>query len=731
MATTTSAKTCTVCGMDVSAVKRTKDAAGRYYCQPCYAKASARPAPPAASSPATEASVAPAPTTVPRSSPSSSEPAGRPNNALPQASGLERAEAALGGSERYAGSPVLKLVRAATASVGWSPSSRPGQARLLAAGKWVLMAIPVLIAMAFLALGTRLFPAPGRADGGTSFLVLVGVVCLLAFVPLSIGLVIRLGLLAALTRRTWVRVTSAGTACVLIATLVFAWPRLSEVWTLLSAGGRQPLAFADLDNKLGFGALTSPSQWSKTSQQMSDEAAGLLGRPVAWTGQVADVRDGQVLIDMQPTSLKNEAALVVGWWDRWKLAGLNRGDQVAFSGVLARYADPYPFTVAHGTIRSTRAAPQVAAADPGKLADQERIRSAQAAAAQQQAADARAKDEALRLAAQRDQEAAARAAEASRWHPFQPQKADGTYVEYDRFAQRTEVGTTRGTDWMVPSNFGGDTYRYIDRQNGYGFYACVTYAFKGDTIQSKPGFVAVHFYYRSSNTRDGMFSQDAIGDPVSFVVDGRAIQAKIADSGSDEVLVIVPIDSAVAIAGATSVEARVGVTQFQFTAYQLGGFGKMLRVLGVLGSVQPTDAVAAQPAAASPVTESVPAPTPPLTLLAPPATHADPGLAAAGSLVGDWEGKGLSVEVREAQDGSLAMTQPNKGYSSTAYHLVAGAAVFHWSNNGEVLVLRPTGDGTANLDCYPRNDADAIDAGHEPSEPAMWRKHMRKSTDGN
>jgi hypothetical protein len=101
--------------------------------------------------------------------------------------------------------------------------------------------------------------------------------------------------------------------------------------------------------------------------------------------------------------------------------------------------------------------------------------------------------------------------------------------------------------------------------------------------------------------------------------------------------------------------------------------------------------------------------------------------AAAGArLSGDWKGKGLLMQVRQASDGTLSMSQPNKGYVSTGSRLVGTAAVFHWSNLDEVLVLRVTSDRTADLDCYPSDDGNAIDAGQQPSKPAKWHRRMQK-----
>ena len=88
MATTTvSVKTCSICGKDVSAERRTKDASGKYYCQTCYASAAVRapalrPSPaPAASSASSDAAAVPAPTGF---APGSKLPGPAPRSAVPE-----------------------------------------------------------------------------------------------------------------------------------------------------------------------------------------------------------------------------------------------------------------------------------------------------------------------------------------------------------------------------------------------------------------------------------------------------------------------------------------------------------------------------------------------------------------------------------------------------------------------------------------------------------------------
>jgi hypothetical protein len=120
---------------------------------------------------------------------------------------------------------------------------------------------------------------------------------------------------------------------------------------------------------------------------------------------------------------------------------------------------------------------------------------------------------------------------------------------------------------------------------------------------------------------------------------------------------------------------------------------------------------------------SVPPPPPAQPATAVPA--ADSGHSAADALVGDWQGKGLLVKVRRASDGTLVMSEPAEGFASTASRLLGGTSIFHWSHRGDVLVLRPSGDGTADLDCYPAADSDSLDAGRPPPAPARWHKRMR------
>ena len=342
-------KRCSVCGRDVSAVKRVKDTSNRYYCQQCYTAATAT----ASSLPAT--ATTPKSAAEPNTSPVPPAPSRPPTTAGSAQSTAVAAEAVFAPPDRYARSPILKHLRVIGAKLGRRPAVNRRQANVLVVVKWLGLGLPVIIAYTVLLLGTRLLPTPEYRDGPLGLVVLVGGLCLICLVPASIALAGRAVVLIFATRAAWVRVAAALTILALVTGSVFAWPRLTEVYDVLSTSSKTNMSFTDLDNQFGAGVLTSnPGQLAKTTQQVQAEAAGLLGHGVSGTGVVADVQDGQVLLLMRRSSLKNEIAMIPAWWDQWRMEGLSRGDVVEFSGPVAGYGDPYPFTVVHATIRTVR-----------------------------------------------------------------------------------------------------------------------------------------------------------------------------------------------------------------------------------------------------------------------------------------------------------------------------------------------------------------------------------------
>lgn len=326
-------KICVICGKDVSAAKRTKDAAGRYYCNDCYAKVSAA-----------------APVEK------SSEPLPGTPKPFDAANPATRVKDFLNGDD-YDRSPVLQFLRRASAKMGWNPSQKQGQAHLMKWAKWIVMAMCVVIALLVFAFGTRLISAPsGKPDGMVLLPLLIGFFCVLGFIPASLGLIFRLLSFAFTAKGTGAKVISAVGVLLLIGGLIFGWPKIAEMWALI--GVKKPdIAYTDLDSRFGFGTMNKPSQFGKTSEQLKEESAGLLNTGVSWKGVISDVRDGQILVEMRQTSMSNEVVLLPGWWDEWRVSTLNRGDLIEFDGVLAGFGDPYPYAITHGTIRAARSAP--------------------------------------------------------------------------------------------------------------------------------------------------------------------------------------------------------------------------------------------------------------------------------------------------------------------------------------------------------------------------------------
>ena len=279
-------KVCAVCGKDVSGEKRTKDARGRYFCQPCYSSAAARTASATTAEAAGRVTGSSGPSTGP------SSPGLPPHDSV--------------GAGPAAGS--------APAQPGSRPAARPTPRKVIAPAKWAALLVVVVVAYVVLLTGTRLLPASDDRGEGVGFAVLAAFVCLIALIPSSIALTGRAVALAFTSRTAWVRLTAVLAAVLLVSGMVFAWPRLAETYDVLSTGSGTAATFADLDNQFGVGALTTnPQQLAKTSQQLQDDATRMLGRRFSGTGMVADVQDGQVLLVMKKSSLKNEVAMIPAW----------------------------------------------------------------------------------------------------------------------------------------------------------------------------------------------------------------------------------------------------------------------------------------------------------------------------------------------------------------------------------------------------------------------------------
>lgn len=294
-------KRCTICGLDVSQVKRTKDAVGRYYCDPCYTAAAA-------------SKVAVQPTVTAAAAP-----------ATPQHPTSERS--------------------AVQVKAGSALSLR-------AMAIWALQVAVILIGMVVFLLGSKPISMPVQPGGMTAILILSGIFAMIAFIPVAITLIFRLVFVGLIAQSTGTRVISISASVILLINLIWAWPKLSEVYGAMSGNTVADTAFAAIDSKFGFGTINNPSQFGKTSEQLQAEAEKYLGAKLDWKGVVTDVRDGQVLIQMRKISLKNDVVLKVGWWDDWKLEGIHRDDLIEFTGVLSAIGDPYAVT--NGFIKSSR-----------------------------------------------------------------------------------------------------------------------------------------------------------------------------------------------------------------------------------------------------------------------------------------------------------------------------------------------------------------------------------------
>jgi hypothetical protein len=166
------------------------------------------------------------------------------------------------------------------------------------------------------------------------------------------------------------------------------------------------------------------------------------------------------------------------------------------------------------------------------------------------------------------------------WRPVQPQANDTIDVSYDQFKDQMIVSTKNtGESWKMLVSVGGRPYQQPFVENGYGVYSRMWAVFDGQTIMQRPPGVGLEFNNQPRDMR-GMFTECSAGDAVFVLVDGKSIRLKIARADSHTALVILPIDSAIALANGSSVEAKVSEIQFKFTTWQLGEFKKFLASIG-------------------------------------------------------------------------------------------------------------------------------------------------------
>jgi hypothetical protein len=116
--------------------------------------------------------------------------------------------------------------------------------------------------------------------------------------------------------------------------------------------------FAEFDAKFGQSAtalvlgLPGGSD-NMTTAQVESSRKEVMGRKIHGEGVVIDVVGNQVLIKHRLFTTTNEVALIVRDSD---IPVLNKGDIVEYTGGVAGFGSPYPFTLSNGVIVNSRSA---------------------------------------------------------------------------------------------------------------------------------------------------------------------------------------------------------------------------------------------------------------------------------------------------------------------------------------------------------------------------------------
>jgi hypothetical protein len=149
--------------------------------------------------------------------------------------------------------------------------------------------------------------------------------------------------------------------------IVIALPDLTSNHTSTSSNSGVPssssdsapsMTFAELDGQFGQSAtalvLGVPGgSDNMTSAQLESARKEIMGRKIHGQGVVIDVVDNQVLIKHRFFTQTNEVALIVR---DSSISTLNKGDIVEYTGIVAGFGSPYPFTLNNGVITNSKSA---------------------------------------------------------------------------------------------------------------------------------------------------------------------------------------------------------------------------------------------------------------------------------------------------------------------------------------------------------------------------------------
>jgi hypothetical protein len=166
------------------------------------------------------------------------------------------------------------------------------------------------------------------------------------------------------------------------------------------------------------------------------------------------------------------------------------------------------------------------------------------------------------------------------WSPVTPQSSGEVTIQYDGFKNvtRASIGGIKNGQWKLLVSNGDGTYKSPLANIDYGYYAEFDYSYDGSALQNAPPLV---FFELTNYDPDIHMAMPT--DFFFFLIDGQRASAKIFSSQPDDATVEIPIDLAITLANAHSVEIEAGSEQFKLTDHELQGLRDFLAALGFQG----------------------------------------------------------------------------------------------------------------------------------------------------
>jgi hypothetical protein len=167
---------------------------------------------------------------------------------------------------------------------------------------------------------------------------------------------------------------------------------------------------------------------------------------------------------------------------------------------------------------------------------------------------------------------------APQYVPITPHSQGQVVVTYDQIKNVTNitVGGVNDPNWQALIGNGNGTYRTPSPDPTYGTFIDFFYSFHGSVLNSPPDSIICDVVQSMGGLEDDMPK-----DAIYFLADGNRGSAKIIASRTGIATGQLPIDLAISIAHAKSVEIEVGDLRFKMTDPQLSGLHDFLKTLGI------------------------------------------------------------------------------------------------------------------------------------------------------